>query len=96
MKQTQFHIEKKLLKSKIAVQEQILKYEIERTLTPKKIILKIIPSSIKKMLGLTDSSTNNTAPTIANLIVKIQNTIGSFSQIVTMVKQFRSQMNDKK
>lgn len=96
MKQTQFHIEKELLKSKIAVQEKILKYEVERTLNPKEIILKIIPDSLKKILGFTDSSTDNTAPTIANLIIKTQNIIGNFSQIATMVKQFWSQMNDKK
>ncbi len=95
MKKTQFHIEKELLKSKITVQERVLKYEVERTLNPKEIILKIIPDSIKKILGFTDSSTNDTAPTIANLIIKTQNIIGNFSQIVTMVRQFRSQMTNE-
>lgn len=95
MKKTQFHIEKELLKSKITVQERVLKYEVERTLNPKEIILKIIPDSIKRILGFTDSSTSDTAPTIANLIIKTQNIIGNFSQIVKMVKQFRSQMTNE-
>lgn len=95
MRPTQFHIEKEMLKLRIVDQEQVIEREIKKAIDPQRIALKLIPDSIKKMLGLGNTSKPNPAFSIANIFVEAQKIVGNVSQIVAMVKQFRSQMNRK-
>ncbi|MCR4313165.1 MAG: hypothetical protein NUV58_02880 [Candidatus Roizmanbacteria bacterium] len=98
MKKTQFHIEKKLLKIEIGLQELVLEYKLHETFNIKHILTELIPSPSKKILGdnVIQFLSGNKKYTLVHILTEAQRTIKSIIQLASIAKQLGSLFTNKK
>ena len=95
MKSSKFYTEKEILKIKITNQERIIQDEINKAINLKQIVPRFIPDFMKNLLGFGKKSKTNPKPSIINIVIEAKKIIEDVFQVVSMIKQVRSQNHVK-
>jgi hypothetical protein len=101
MKKSNFHLQKEILKTEIALQEKIVEQKLQTTVTPQNLVLKILPDIAKRFLSfegkqLSSSFAGKVNEVLINVLTESQKVIGGVSHIINIIKELKKILKSKK
>ena len=101
MKKSNFHLQKEILKTEIALQEKIVEQKFQTTVNPQNLVLKILPDIAKRFLKfegkqLSSSFAEKINEVLINVLTESQKVIGGVSHIINIIKELKKILKSKK